>query len=492
MEIPRVVVLPILVAICCVALAIWLLLFRPQLAMESLEKPELIEEVRLVPPQSPDQQTGGGSTTNLRRPPLESTSRPGSRSPKIRTHSQTPGTNPGTNRGNRYAVSNAVQRESLLDEQQKISEPRDGLGPSTNAEIYDEYNSDVESNSGVDDDGVNNKDTTRSGSLSSTPLPAQPSAARGSGVDESPWVKLHKDDMLEQRALVHSAAARPPRAPLCTPHPLTYTTRLRRCTFESEARDTQLYPSPSYYRMNLSVIQKNVIGMGLNLAVIPVSEYNINIYTQWLDIEVAGVLYSIQLPEGNYTNVTPGITNFSTALTVALIATSPVFAAYTVAFEALTNKYIIKTHGGPCILRFGTGPNVNRSLWQVMGYPRVDTLDLTVQESPGVVNMFGALAIDLFIEEISNAIDSADNMFARLDLNRIATSEYCFITPPGDGLPRYFWPISRLTFLTFSFKVRYSEVLPDNTIIQRYRPYLFNNALSWLLNIIKKNSTFSF
>lgn len=475
MEIPRVVILPILVAVCCVVLSIWLLLIRPQRDMEPIQTPQLTEEAHPDPSRSPDQHRRM-LTTKLRRPPLESTSRPESRSsPKLTTHS-------GTNRGNRYALSNAVQRESSLDEQQKVSEPRDGLGPSTNAEIYDEY----ERNSGVDDDGVLAKETKRSLSLAST-SPALPSAARGGGVDESPWVKLHKDDMLEQRALVHSAAPRPPRAPLCTPHPLTYTTRLRRCTFESEARNTQLYPYPSYYRMNLSVTQKNVIGIGLNLAVIPVSEYNVNIYTQWLDIEVAGVLYSIQLPEGNYTNVTPGTTNFSTALKAALIATSPVFAAYTVAFEALTNKSVINTHGGPCILRFGTGPNVNRSLWQIMGYPRVDTPDLSIQESPGVVNMFGALAIDLFIEEISNAIDSADNAFARIDLYRTTGSEYCFFTPPGDGLPRYFWPISRLTFLTFSFKVRYSEILPDNTIIERYRPYLFNGRQHTLrLDIVSK------
>jgi hypothetical protein len=122
-----------------------------------------------------------------------------------------------------------------------------------------------------------------------------------------------------------------------------------------------------------------------------------------------------------------------------------------------------------------------------MGFPRVDTADLSVQTSPGVVNMFGVLAIDLFIEEISNSIDSADNAFARIDLYRVTGSEYCFFTPPGDGLPSYFWPVSRLTFLTFSFKVRYSEILPDNTVIERYRPYEFNGRQHTLrLDIVSK------
>jgi hypothetical protein len=360
-----------------------------------------------------------------------------------------------------------VQRTAVMDEQLKVSEPRDGFGPSSNAEVYDAFSADSAS--------------------TESPASAPAIVESGSRVDESPWVKLHKDDMAEQRALVQSSSTRATRGPLCTPHSLTYTTRLRRCTFESEARDTQLYPSPAHYRMNLPVTQKNVIGIGLNLAVIPVSEYNVNVYAQWVDIEVAGVLYSIKLPEGNYTNVTPGLTNFSTALQAALVATSPVFAAYTVSFVLLTNKLVITTNGGPCILRFGTGPNVNRSLWQVMGFPRVDTADLSVQTSPGVVNMFGVLAIDLFIEEISNSIDSADNAFARIDLYRVTGSEYCFFTPPGDGLPSYFWPISRLTFLTFSFKVRYSEILPDNTVIERYRPYEFNGRQHTLrLDIVSK------
>jgi hypothetical protein len=340
-----------------------------------------------------------------------------------------------------HRMSTDFIMQGATNELQKVSEPRDGRGPNVPG-------------------------------IPGIPVYSQTTAQ----VEESPWVRLHKDDILEQRALAQNTSVVANRAPLLTPHaPLTYTTRLRRLTFQSAARDTVLYPSPAYYRMNLAVVQRNVIGIGLNLAVIPVSEYNVNIYTQWLDIEVAGAVYSVKLPEGNYVNVTTiPANNFSTALQAAIVATSPVLAAYTVTFNTLTFKVVVATNGAPCILRFGTGPNVNRSLWEIMGFARTDTANLAVQEGAGTMNLAGALAIDLFIEEISNAIDATDNAFARIDLNRVGGSEYCFFTPPGDGLPRYFWPIGRLTFVTFNFKVRWTELMPDGTIIETYRPYLFN------------------
>ncbi len=458
MEIPRIVVLPVLVSVCCVVMAIWLILRTPLLSkaqgplVNRGPYETICNKTRASLRSSTDNpvSTNNMSNWNPNRlctttttTPLNMTNNDTSMFNNNMTTDHTSGYGSMLDGLKQRVYNHRVSTDLLLhgatNELQKVSEPRDGLGP---------------------------------GVPSIPGIPAQTTVQ----IEESPWVRLHKDDILEQQALAKNTSVVACRAPLLTPQaPLTYTTRLRRLTFQSAARDTMLYPSPAYYRMNLAVVQRNVIGIGLNLAVIPVSEYNVNIYTQWLDIEVAGIVYSVKLPEGNYVNLTTiPANNFSAALNAAIVATSPVLAAYTVTFNPLTFKVVVATNGAPCILRFGTGPNVNRSLWEIMGFPRLDTADLAVQESTGSMNLVGTLAIDLFIEEISNAIDATDNAFARIDLNRVGTSDHCFFTPPGDGLPRYFWPISRLTFVTFNFKVRWTELLPDGTIIETYRPYLFN------------------
>jgi len=256
-------------------------------------------------------------------------------------------------------------------------------------------------------------------------------------------------------------------------HNLGYTTRTRRFAFMSQSRDVTLYPTPSFYRVVLPVPQKNVIGIGLNLAVLPLTEYNVNEYNQWLDVDANGTLVSVELPTGIYT-----LANLAAGLQAALVAASPALAAYTVALSPTLNKITINTNNAaaPCTLLFGTGPNLNRSLWQVLGFVRgVDTFVSDVQAAPGVVDLLGALAVDMFIDEIKTAIGSADNAFARIDLYRTqTTSDATFFTPPGDGLPLFFWPIARLTFLTFRFLVKYSVLEADGSIRELYRPYLCN------------------
>ena len=301
--------------------------------------------------------------------------------------------------------------------------------------------------------------------------PLRPSRA-GVAVD-SAWLLRQQDEIVEHSKLVTpSPGVRS--ALLCSQVSaplLGYVKRLRRFSFMSEARDPVKYPSPAYYRSTLPIPQKNVVAIGLNLAVIPLSEYNINEYNAWLDIDVAGVTYSVLLPVGTYngTTIAPG-------LQAAIVATNVALAAYTVTLTPLTSKITIDTNGPPCVLLFRTGPHVNRNLWQVLGFPRfADTLDLAVHVAPGTVSLFGAMSIDVFIDEISNSIQSTDNAFARIDLLRtVVTADVTFFTPPGDGLPLAFWPISRLTFLTFSMLVKYTEITATGDLVERYRPYLFN------------------
>jgi hypothetical protein len=59
MEIPRVVVLPILVAVCCVVLAVWLLVRRPQSSVELLPDSVLSESYVQPVGRSSEENRGG-------------------------------------------------------------------------------------------------------------------------------------------------------------------------------------------------------------------------------------------------------------------------------------------------------------------------------------------------------------------------------------------------------------------------------------------------
>ncbi len=256
------------------------------------------------------------------------------------------------------------------------------------------------------------------------------------------------------------------RVPLTLDHKLVHTTRARKYTFQSEARDTTIYPDPAFYRVTFPTLLRNVIAIFLNLAVIPVSEYNINEFNQWIDIDEAGTIYQVQIPEGYYTEA-----NIAMDVQNAIVATHPALAAYTVSFSTLTKRITIDSNGAPFSMLYRTGPNVNRSTWIVLGFPREDTTAAVSVTAPGTVDLLGALAIDLFAEELTNSLDGS---LARIELNRQSIGGATYFTPSDIGAQSYFWPIGKLQFLTFRFMVPYTELLPDGEIIERYRLYQFN------------------
>lgn len=284
----------------------------------------------------------------------------------------------------------------------------------------------------------------------------------------SPWRLAQEEELKEQAQEVAPVAQA--REPLIVAHQLQYGRKLYKYTFQSDQRDTTFFPSPSFYRIQLLVPLRNVIGIFMNTAVIPISEPAVNPYNQWIDIEVAGTLYQVQVPEGDYSD---GL-SLASGIQGAIQAMGGPLALFTVSYTLLTRTLTINTNGAPCIIRWSTGPNVNRNMWIVMGFPREDTADLVVHVAPGIIDLAGPLAIDVFIEEIKSQINSTDNPFVRINLQKFTpTSTITYFTPTEGGLPQTFWPIARLSYLTFSFMVKYTELLPNGDIVVKYRPYDF-------------------
>jgi hypothetical protein len=276
---------------------------------------------------------------------------------------------------------------------------------------------------------------------------------------------MQHDGIQDARAMVPPKAQ--VRSPLIISHDLQYTRRHRKYTFQSDQRDQTQFPTPAVYRLQLLIPLRNVVAITLSSGVFPITEPNVNLYNQWLDIDVGGTAYAVQVPPGEYTTAT-----LAAAIQAAITAI-PALAAFTVTLDPLTLRLTL-THAAAFSLLFRTGVHVNQSLWQVMGFLQEDTAVALSVTAPGVIDLAGTLAIDMFIAEISDNIDSTDNAVARIDLQKFTpTSTLTYFQPTDNGVPRYFWPISRLQYLTFQFMVKWTELMPNGARIIRYRPYLF-------------------
>jgi hypothetical protein len=306
-----------------------------------------------------------------------------------------------------------------------------------------------------------------------SPLQVGAVAQRGVGggaaaaAGQTPW------QLAQHAALAEKAAAviprPPPREPLMIENKLDISRKLSKFTFQSDQRDIQMYPLESYYRLQLDIPLRNVIGVYMNNAVIPISEPNVNVFNHWIDIDVGGTLYEVQIPEGEYNELT-----LAPAIQAAIQAMGGPLAAFTVSLSPITRSLTVNTNGPPCIIKWRTGPNVNRSMWMVMGFPRVDTPDTVIHVAPGIIDISGVPAIDVFIEEVKSSINSVDNCFVRIPMQRFApTSTITYFTFTTAGLPVTFWPIARLQYLTFNFLVKTTILLPNGDIVVKYRPYDF-------------------
>jgi len=264
----------------------------------------------------------------------------------------------------------------------------------------------------------------------------------------------------------------PPREaapPIITPNHVQ-TTRVLKYVFCSADRDITIYPDPSLYRVRLPKVLRNVIAVSLHTGVIPRAEYNVNKWAQWLDIDDGGgTIYEVKLPVGNYNQVGLAPEDFASALQAAIIATNAALAGYTVVHDTLTQKVTINSNGAPFSILWATGPNQPISLWQQMGFPRVDTALLTSHTSTGVLDMTGNVTIDLFIDELEGALEGAE--LAHINLTPVIS--YTNYTPLDSGSRVYFWPIGKLGYMTLRFMVA-RTVLVNGVVESAPRLYDFN------------------
>lgn len=265
--------------------------------------------------------------------------------------------------------------------------------------------------------------------------------------------------------------------PLTVQQPREQVVKLKRLTFQSEQRDFQVYPTPSFYRLQMAVPMRNVVSVMMSNGAIPLSEYLVNEYTQWLDVEYLGVVYQVQMPLGDWQSA---VGLYATTLQTAMIAAG-LPATLTVTSDVDTQRFTFATNNGnPWRFLMRTGPNVNRSMWQIIGFPRVDTELATVLRAPNNLDFQGTYAVELFIDEISCHLESADNMVAHMILQKFAAASVTTYKSPPDagyfpGLTRSFPPIGRLQFLTFRFLVSYTVLNPGSDVpVQTYRPYMAN------------------
>ena len=254
-----------------------------------------------------------------------------------------------------------------------------------------------------------------------------------------------------------------------SPAKLDYTDKTFKYSFQSEARDTSIYPTSSVYRVYPVNILRNVYSVNASLAVIPCAEYNVNQYNQWLDILFSGVTYAVKIPVGQYT----ADATFSAAIETAITTTDPALAAFTASFNTLTFTITINSNGLPFSLLFFTGVNVNQSCWKVLGFPRIDTEVAASITGPGIVDLNGEQWVYLFIDEFTNALENS--AVAVFPLNKVVTTGAAFFTQDEIGPHfRLFHPIGRLPFLTFRFLVFTTNILSDGLLVDSFRPYDFN------------------
>lgn len=198
------------------------------------------------------------------------------------------------------------------------------------------------------------------------PAPSAPvitSTAKKTNSAAAPQYKS-RFQLMQQDTLQDALVAPKPqiRSPLIVSHDLQYKFQHKKYTFQSQQRDVLQYPSPAVYRVQLLVPLRNVVAITLSAGVFPITEFNVNPYNNKLDFRVGATVYTVVLPEGEYTPATL-VADLQTAIT----SLGPPLALFTVTLDPLTGKVII-ANAAPFDLLFRSGPSVNESLWQVLGF----------------------------------------------------------------------------------------------------------------------------
>ncbi len=77
---------------------------------------------------------------------------------------------------------------------------------------------------------------------------------------------------------------------------------------DSRQRDCKMYPDPSYYRIDLGTIYRNVTSIELRGSVIPRASYNVHSTNKYIDFSIGSGITEIVIKNGGSGYVTPTIT----------------------------------------------------------------------------------------------------------------------------------------------------------------------------------------
>lgn len=253
--------------------------------------------------------------------------------------------------------------------------------------------------------------------------------------------------------------------------------RVKKFTFFSANRDTAMYETAAYYKIQIPVLIRNVIGVSIVSAIIPRSEYNINAFAHYLDIYIpfTATVYSIDLAVGTYSTNGVAPTDFALALANA-IAAFPALATYTVTYNTLTAKLEIRANTvSPFQLLFKTGPNHTTSMWSQMGFPCDDTPPALVITAPGRVNLVGTTSIEVYIDEITVALENEPVALINVEPEQPYTAYTATLREC-----QQFWPIGKLAFITLRFVTNgrlYEFNGMENTICLEFKYLQYKNVI---------------
>lgn len=239
-------------------------------------------------------------------------------------------------------------------------------------------------------------------------------------------------------------------------------------TVSSALRDMSYWFSSAEWRTVLNAPLRNVVQVSVPNACIPMSEYNVNSFNNWLDVDIGGTVFSVQLPVGNYTNGT----HLATALHAAVVTSDPSLALFVVSYDALTDTIRIDSGGVLARILWTSGPHRNASLYQVLGFEREDTDALVVHVADGRVDLTGARVLHLFLDELSTVLDAKP--FATVVLSPTSTTP-CFYAQASTTSMR-FDAVPKLNTLTLRILVPYVTIDVLGNLSTTYRPYQFNRA----------------
>lgn len=249
--------------------------------------------------------------------------------------------------------------------------------------------------------------------------------------------------------------------------------RIWKLNFSSECRDVSAWPTPAAWRQDLATHLRNVSSVALRSAAVHPSEYTVDVWNNFVDISVGGTSYAVSVPIGDYAT---GVA-LAAAVQAAIIATAGALAAFTVAFDALTDAITV-SEGTPTAftLMWRSGATANVGMWKTMGFELADAASVLVGGShdavaPGRVDLVGALALDVFCDELKHSVDGP---IGRILLQRTVAGAPVFQSFTEIDDSHAFWPVGRLTFVTLRFMVERVRVNQDGSLLCVYRPYVFN------------------